>query len=237
MRQIECALAFMSGKISYVAYGTIAWLKTTDNVVRQAKCIGAYTKPRENGSSLGLLVHVWKVAGIKETFESFNASRIKLGILYVNKDCAQNGSAKWDCATQIGELTYNQVVSVHKFLMAKYNLTSNNFEFRGTWNNFLSVLCYEPVEKDHTAKQICADFDIRVNENGIDIIVPRLDNHTIFATKHEAYASMAQLTTITFDDEVAEQEEFETEQKVRITIEVATKDLSKIKAFAEIVKE
>lgn len=237
MKQIECALAFMSGEISYVAYGTIAWLKTTDNMVRQAKCIGAYTKPHADNPSRGLLVHVWKVAGIKETFETYNASRIKLGILYAYKDCAQNGSAKWDCPTQMGELKYNKVVSVHKFLIEKYNLAIDNFEFRGTWNNFLSVLCYEPVEKDHTAKQVCADFDICVNENGVDIIVPRLDNHTIFPTKYEACASMAQLTTITFDDEVAEQEEDENEQKVRITIEVTTKDLSKIKAFAEVVNE
>ena len=224
---IECELGLGTTNVNYVAYGTIGWLKTKDNEVRQCKCVGAKVVKAH-------FQYEWKVAGIKE-HQFGSSNRLALGIIYQTERGAQHGDTYHGTAD---EMKPNRKLSVHTLLKAKYGLSDGCFHMGGTWNNFLTLQTYA-VMKDHTCRRLDTDFDIIIDENGVDIVVPMLDGEVNgvrrYPTSEKAYASMKPLKTYSLDDEEDDDEPKPT-KKVKVTIEVECDNVGKIKELGTIIE-
>lgn len=233
MTTIECALGFGTTNISYLSYGTIGWVKTKDNEVRQCKCLGAKWVKKED-PKYGFAKYEWKVAGMKE-HQFGSASRLPIGIIYTNEQDAQRGGA--DGAIKIGEMKHNNNVSVHNFLMRKYGLAKDCFYMGGTWSNFLTLRTYSS-NKDHTTSLRDTEFEIVVDKDGLDIIIPMLEGAVNgvrrYPTAEKAYASMKPLKVYSLDDD-EDEDEPQAPKKVKVTIEVECDNMGKIKELATII--
>lgn len=232
--KIECGKVFGSTDFEYLACGTIGWLKTINNEVRQCKCVGA--KLVQDKDDYAHLEYEWKVAGIKEhLFGTFNT--LDYGRIFLTEYDAQHGSVDGYCANKKGIMTPNRKISFHQYLMRKYGLTKDCFEFHGVWYDFVSLSTYG-VMKDHTIRLLDTDFDIIVNESGVDIIVPLLDGGVNgkrrYPTKEKAYSSMKPLRSFSLDDD---DDVPQTPQKVKITIEIECGKINKLKELGAIIKD
>lgn len=238
MNYIEVARLFGSSDISYVVYGTIGYLKTKDNEIRQCKCLGAKWTSNDDCRSNGNPLYEWKVAGMQE-HQFGSVSRLDCGIIYKTEQDAQRGGSSGP--TKNGEMFPNRVVSVHEFLMRKYGLENDSFKFCGTWNDILYIETYT-LMKDHTIQLCRTEFEIEVTKDGIDMTIPFLEGPVggkakRYATKEQAYKAQKPMKVYILDDDDDEEEEDKkpNETLVKITIEVESKNVEQIKKFATIV--
>ena len=80
-------------QISYIPFGTIGYVKTIHNNIRQCKCVGGRTKPVEEGKDRYAIQYEWKVAGYKEHFFTFSCCCLPIGHIYKDEVSAQRGTA------------------------------------------------------------------------------------------------------------------------------------------------
>lgn len=217
-------------ELKYVPFGTIGYVKTINNEVRQCKCLGAKWELGKDS-----LAHVptyeWKVAGIKE-HQFGSASRLAIGIIYKTEIDAQKGGARG--ATKIGELYASATFPIFNYLINKYGMSVDCFECIGAWSHCLHISTYL-CNKDHTVSLCKTDFEVLIDENGIDCRIPMLEGVVNgvrrYPTAEKAYAAMKPLKTYSLDDDVAP-----TPTKIKVTIEVEIDDIDKVKKYATILE-
>lgn len=223
-----------SPEIKFVRFGTMGYVKTTDNEVRQCKCLGGKTMPMKEGGSLHSIQYEWKVAGYKEHFFTFSPSRISIGRIYIDEVSAQRGGASENCPTQKGEMTAVAMFPIFNYLINKYGMSVDCFKATGTWGNCFHIETYAKF-KDNTTGRRATDFEVIVDENGIDCRVPMLDGEVNgihrYPTAEKAYASMKPLKTYSLDDDVQPKV-----TKVKVTIEVEIENLDNVKKYATILE-
>lgn len=217
MKKIEVSPYSNSSVISYVAYGTIGYLKM-DKEIRQCKCVGAKWidgHPR----------YEWKVAGIKE-HQFGSACILECGIIYKTEVGAQRGK---------DEMTDNREVSVQEYMMRKYGLGRECF--RRTSISSLTIVTYTLLT-NHTIEKWTTEFEIEVTKDGIDMTIPFLEGAVNgmakrYATAEEAYKAQQPLKVYSLDDE--DDEGASVARKIKITIEIDESDVEQIKQFAVIL--
>lgn len=222
--------------IKYIPYGTIGYVKTINNDVRQCKCLGGKSKLKREDIGEHVIEYEWKVAGYKEHFFTFCPSRLEIGIIYVDEMSAQRGSADINGASKIGELVKNDVFPIFHHLINKYGMSVDCFRLSGTWNQCFSVSTYAKF-KNNTTGLVSTDFQVIIDKSGIDCVIPMLDGSVNgihrYPTAEKAYAAMKPLPVYNLDDEDDEPQNIVT--KVKVTIEIEQCKLDKIKEIATIL--
>ena len=226
-------------EMTYIPFGTIGYVKTTNNEVRQCKCLGGKSKRIKEDGEVHEIEYEWKVAGYKEHFFTFSSCCLSIGHIYVDEVSAQRGSADTKYGNQKGEMTFTNsgcVFHIFNYLIEKYGMSTDCFKLSGTWHNLFHIETYAKF-KDHTTKRKATDFEVVVDENGIDCRVPMLDGEVNgihrYPTAEKAYASMKPLKTYTLDDDdvVAP-----TPTKIKVTIEVEVDNIDNVKKYATILE-
>lgn len=232
---------FFKPELAYVPFGTIGYVKTTDNEIRQCKCLGAkWVEGNEKIGNIPLYPqYEWKVAGIREhQFSKSVPSRLPHGIIYTTEEYAQRGSSatSYACA-QKGELNPTAVFPIFNYLINKYGLKANNFKVFGSTYECLEIKTYTK-NKDHTTSLRETDFEVFIDENGIDCRIPMLEGPVNgirrYATAEKAYASMKPLKVYSLDDD-EDDDILPTISRVKMTIEVEIEDIESIKKYATIL--
>lgn len=219
-------------EMKYIPFGTIGYVKTTNNEVRQCKCLGGKTIPK-GGGSLHSIQYEWKVAGYSEHFFTFSCSYISLGRIYIDEVSAQRGLSSEFCPTQKGEMTFTNTFPIFKYLINKYGMSVDCFKNSGTFGTCFQIETYANVT-NNTTELRATDFEVIVDENGIDCRIPMLDGEVKgvrrFPTAEDAYAAMKPLKTYLLDDDVAP-----IATKMKFIIEVDIDNIENIKKYATIL--
>lgn len=228
-------------EMKYIPFGTIAYVKTTDNEVRQCKCLGGKTMPMEEGGSLHSIRYEWKVAGYKEHFFTFSSCCLSIGRIYKDEISAQRGTADTKYGNSKGELKFSEngrVFPIFNYLINKYGMSVNCFKLEGTWSSCFHVETYAKF-KDNTTGLRATDFEVIVDENGIDCRIPMLDGEVNgirrFPTAEDAYAAMKPLKTYSLDDD-DDDDVAPTATKIKVTIEVEIDNIENVKKYATILE-
>lgn len=228
-------------EFNYIPFGTIGYVKTTDNEVRQCKCLGGKTMPVKDGESLHSIQYEWKVAGYKEHFFTFSCCCLSIGHIYKDEISAQRGSSNNNCGNQKGEMTFTEngrVFPIFNYLIKKYGMDVNCFKCTGTWSNLFHIETYAKF-KDNTTGLMNTDFEVIIDENGIDCCIPMLDGEVNgirrFPTAEKAYAAMKPLKTYLLDDDY-DDEVAPITKKIKVTIEVEVENIDNVKKYATILE-
>lgn len=230
---LKCNKVFNTGSINYVGYGTIGWLKTKDNKVRQCRCIGARLVPPKPNYGCSTIEYEWEIAGLQE-HEFGTYFKVNSGLLYLKEEYAQNGSAtdeNWS-----GLMMPNRTFLIHSFIK-KYGLDNRCVQFGGPYYNLLKIQTFASF-RDGTCRLVDTDFEIALDEDGLDIIVPMLDGWVDgkhrYATEEECYASKKPLEVYLFDDD-ADNDKKDTQQRLRVVVDIECGDLDRINDIGIIV--
>lgn len=225
-------------EMRYIPFGTIGYVKTTNNEVRQCKCLGGKTMPMKEDENLHSIQYEWKVAGYKEHFFTFSSCNLSIGRIYMDEVSAQRGTAETRYGSQKGEMTFSRTFPIFKYLINKYGMSVDCFKTMGTWNNCFYIETYAKF-KDNTTGRRATDFEVIVDENGIDCRVPMLDGEVNgihrYPTAEKAYASMKPLKTYSLDDD-EDDDVLPKVTKVKVTIEVEIENLDNVKKYATILE-
>lgn len=229
-------------EMKYIPFGTIGYVKTTNNEVRQCKCLGGKTMLMKEGASLHSIQYEWKVAGYKDHFFTFSPCCLSIGHIYMDEVSAQRGSADTEYGNQIGEMSLSKkglTFPIFDYLIKKYGMDVKCFNTMGTWNDCFHIETYSS-NKDHTTSLRGTDFEVVVDENGIDCRVPMLDGVVNgirrYPTAEKAYASMKPLKTYSLDDD-EDDDVVPTPTKIKVTIEVEINNLDNVKKYATILEK
>lgn len=201
MTAIECKIGFGTSNIDYVRYGTIGWLKTTNNEIRQCKCMGAIWETNKGGYLKP--TYEWKVAGITE-HQFGGHCNLEIGTIYQTEKYAQHGYSSYhSCAG--GLLQYNGVLSVHGAMHKKYGIDINKcIRMSGTWDNILSLQCYG-ISVNNAIALYPTAFNIKLDKEGIDVYIPMLDgcvdNKHRYPTYELAQAACKPLKTYLLEED------------------------------------
>lgn len=231
-KYLEVSMACGTTDISYIAYGTIGYVKTTDNEVRQCKCIATRWIDNKNTNFLKRQFE-WKVAGYKEHFFTFSTYRLSIGNIYLTEEFAQRGTADKYGVCENKRMNTNRNVSVHGYLMEKYGMTKDCFDVDGIFDNILLIKTYATME-DGTIKLLPSDIEIVADKDGFRIGIPMLDGSVNgihrYPTFEKACAASKPLKVYFLDDD-----EPTTPKKMKITIEIECDKVGKIKELATII--
>lgn len=226
-------------EMKYIPFGTIGFVKTIDNEVRQCKCLGGKTMPMKEGEDLYSIKYEWKVAGYKEHFFTFSDCCISIGRIYIDEITAQRGSANVNAPTQIGNMKFFKTFPIFAHLINKYGMSTKCFKASGTWNNCFQIETYASF-KNNTIGLKDTDFEVIIDENGIDCRVPMLDGAVNgirrYPTPEKAYASMKPLKTYLLDDD-DDDDVAPTPTKIKVMIEVEINNIDNVKKYATILEE
>lgn len=225
-------------KMNYIPFETIGYVKTTNNEVRQCKCLGGHLKPIEVGKTDYSIQYEWKVAGYKEHFFTFSSCCLSIGHIYKDEVSAQRGTADVKYGNQKGEMTCFCTFPIFNYLIQKYGMDVKCFKLEGTWSNRFHIETYTS-NQNHTTCLRHTDFDVVIDENGIDAIVPMLegavDGIRRYPTAEKAYASMKPLKTYSLDDD-EDDDVPTTPTKIKVTIEVEIDNIDNVKKYATILE-
>lgn len=223
----------LNEKVMFIPFGTIAYAKFKDGVIRQAKCVGMLCQPHEvfargkwEKRSFG---YKWKIAGLPNMwFGSYSNGMLyaldgssfihQCGNVYSTEEDAQFG----DTDKKGGVLKME--TCLFSKLYKAYGLDGwDNFYIRG---NDVYLHAWKLKENGGLVLE-SVYFRFDVNENGLKLIVPDIDKGTHFATKQKAMASYKYKPIIGFDDEDKSQEE----EYVNLNIKVKKSDVKRVKEF------
>lgn len=225
-------------QISYIPFGTIGYVKTIHNNIRQCKCVGGRTKPVEEGKDCYAIQYEWKVAGYKEHFFTFSCCCLPIGHIYKDEVSAQRGTADTERDSQKGEMTPADTFPIFNYLINKYGMSVDCFKSTGTWNNYFHIETYARF-KDNTTGRRATDFEVIVDENGIDCRIPMLegmvDGVRRYPTAEKAYAAMKPLDIYLLDDE-EDEDDAPMPAKIKVTIEVEIDNIENVKKYATILE-
>ena len=185
-----------NGLLSYVAYGTIGWLKCSDNKIYMCRCTQCEWV-KVNDGLLSTCKVKWQVAGMSKEFTTMRTSRLLSGkingIIYKTIQAAQNGTSNV-CTSELqnGEMECNSHVDIIDYLRVKYP----NINIACMGKNF-NILTYR-VYADNTISEKETPFNVEVTHHGLKVSVPSLDDETTFITKELALSNLNPLDVVTF---------------------------------------
>lgn len=215
--------------VRYLPYGTIAYLKTKDNEIYQAKLVGIEW---QSDHGYGKPVYEWKVAGHKEHFFG-SESKISLGTLYDGEDNAQHGSHDgWQSEGKLdARLCFNmRTALVEKYGNAIHDLV--NVSWDSPFHHFY-VYCYALLQSGSIVSSR-SEIKIWCDQDGMHISIPRLDDKQRYLTEEDARKAFKPKKVHTFDDDDDINDE-EKEKTITMKIEVKESDLAKIKEIIKII--
>lgn len=225
-------------QINYIPFGTMGYVKTIHNEVRQCKCLGGRTMPMKEGADQHSIQYEWKVAGYKEHFFTFSSCCLPIGHIYKDEVSAQRGSADTEYGSQKGEMAFDCTFPIFNYLINKYDMDVKCFNMMGTFGNLLEIKTYAKL-KDNTTRLRSTDFEVIVDENGIDCRIPMLDGEVDgirrYPTAEKAYDAMKPLKTYLLDDD-DEDDVMPTPTKIKVTIEVEIDNIDNVKKYATILE-
>ena len=208
-----------SKTIKIIPYGTIGWLKTTENTIHQCKCIGAkWVSPTDYDNDPSIPLYEWRVAGLPNHIFSFgsvvrtnynqvyrNYSDEKpltfnngvSGNIFTSREYANNG--KLGNLVKDGYMKPTKSVNIVDVMMKQYG-----FDLDGVnvGYGFLSLRPYE-IWRDNSIKQNgwITKFELTMDEKGFHLIVPSILSGKYYPSKEIAMAHTLSLPTFTFDNE------------------------------------
>ena len=225
-------------EFNYIPFGTIGYVKTIHNNVRQCKCLGGRTKPVEEGKDRYAIEYEWKVAGYKEHFFTFSPCCLTIGRIYRDEVSAQRGAADTKYGSNKGEMTADYTFPIFNYLIKKYGMDVKCFNVIGTFDDFLQIKTYGKL-LNNTTKLLLTDFEVIVDENGIDCCIPMLDGVVDgvrrFPTAEKAYDAMKPLDVYLLDDD-EDDDDIPTPTKIKVTIEVEIDNIDNVKKYATILE-
>lgn len=225
-------------QINYIPFGTIGYVKTIHNNVRQCKCLGGRTKPVEEGKDRYAIEYEWKVAGYKEHFFTFLPCCLTIGHIYKDEESAQRGAADTERGYQKGEMTAADTFPIFNYLIGKYGMDVKCFNLIVTFDDFLQIKTYGKL-LNNTTKLLLTDFEVIVDENGIDCRIPMLDGVVDgvrrYPTAEKAYDAMKPLEVYLLDDD-EDDDVAPTPTKIKVTIEVEIDNIDNVKKYATILE-
>lgn len=225
-------------QFNYIPFGTIGYVKTIHNEVRQCKCLGGRTKCVKEGEDRYSIQYEWKVAGYKEHFFTFSSCRLPIGRIYKDEVSAQRGTADIKYSSQMGEMTFTETFPIFNYLIEKYGMDVKCFHLFGTFDNMLGIKTYAKL-KNNTTQLRSTDFEVIVDENGIDCRIPMLDGEVDgirrYPTTEKAYAAMKPLKVYLLDDD-DDDDVMPTPTKIKVTIEVEIDNIDNVKKYATILE-
>ena len=216
--------------VEYVPIGTIGWLKTKNNEVRQAKLVKIVWE--KNAKGMTTPICEWKIAGIDKHEFGIDWCTIPMGKIYDSEFNAQHGSAV-DYSN--GYIRPTQTFDIETKLTLKYGaFDRNRLNFSGTASSSFLGLVTIGLKEDGTMP-FCYDtqFCVMINEYGVRVSIPSVDNGTAFLSLQKAYAAYKPKKSITFED--AECEKKEQEETITLKVEINKKDLEQIIKFAKVI--
>ena len=225
-------------QLNYLSFGTIGYVKTIHNEVRQCKCLGGRTMPMKDGTDQHSIQYEWKVAGYKEHFFTFSSCCLPIGHIYKDEVSAQRGSADTEYGSQKGEMAFDCTFPIFNYLINKYGMDTKCFNMMGTFGNLLQIETYGKLF-NNTTKLFPTDFEVIVDENGIDSRIPMLDGKVDgvrrYPTAEKAYDAMKPLKTYLLDDD-EDDDVIPTPTKIKVTIEVDIDNIDNVKKYATILE-
>lgn len=225
-------------QFNYISFGTIGYVKTIHNEVRQCKCLGGRTMPMKEGADQHSIQYEWKVAGYKEHFFTFSSCCLPIGHIYKDEVSAQRGSADTEYGSQKGEMVFDNTFPIFNYLINKYDMDVKCFDMMGTFGNLLEIKTYAKL-KNNTTRLRSTDFEVIVDENGIDCRIPMLDGEVDgihrYPTAEKAYDAMKPLKTYLLDDD-EDDDVIPTPTKIKVTIEVEIDNIDNVKKYATILE-
>ena len=190
--------------VKCVPCGTMAYVKTHNNEVRQAKLMRIVWED-------AYPTFEWKVAGIQETqranVKGLGSARLPIGGIYLTEFDAQHGKSNPSyCSKGLPEFSYQ--FNLYAALQGTYGQFGTEvFDFQSTWNDLLSIRPYRMLKDGSLDNWYDAEISLTIDKDGIHARIPAVDEGKMFMTKEAALASYTPKKTITFDDEPEEPEE------------------------------
>lgn len=225
-------------QFKYIPFGTIGYVKTINNEVRQCKCLGGRTKCVKEGNDRYSIQYEWKVAGYKEHFFTFSPCCLPIGHIYKDEVSAQRGTADTKYGNKMGEMERGQIFPIFNYLINKYGMDVKCFDLVGTFNDMFGIKTYAKL-KDNTTRLRSTDFEVIVDENGIDCRIPMLDGEVDgirrYPTEEKAYDAMKPLKVYLLDDD-DDDDVTPTPTKIKVTIEVEIDNIDNVKKYATILE-
>ena len=216
--------------VEYVPVGTIGWLKTKNNEVRQAKLVKIVWE--KNAKGMTTPICEWKIAGIDKHEFGIDWCTIPMGKIYDSEFHAQHGSAV-DYSN--GYIQPTETFNIETKLTLKYGaFDRNRLNFSsGVSSNFLGLVTIGLKEDGTLHANFSTPFCVMINEYGVRVSIPSVDNGTAFLTLQKAYAAYKPKKSITFED--AECKKKEQEETITLKVEINKKDLEQIIKFAKVI--
>ena len=217
--------------VEYVPIGTIGWLKTKDNKVRQAKLVKIVWDKSEKGITIPICE--WKIAGIDyHVFSTDWCTIPTMGKIYDSEFNAQHGSAVHHST---GYIRPTETFNIETKLVLKYGAFDRNrlnFSYSAS-SDFLGLVTIGLKEDGTFPLYYETPFCIMINEYGVHVSIPSVDNGTAFLSFQKAYAAYKPNKSITFED--AECKKKEQEETITLKVEINKKDLEQITKFAKAI--
>ena len=196
--------------VNHVPCGIMAFVKTHDNEVRQAKLVRIVWE-------CSYPTFEWKVAGVPElqrTKVNDGPACIPVGGIYLTEFDAQHGKSKpSSCAAGVPK--YSHEFNIYAALQETYGAFSTEIiHFSGTFNDFLNIRPYRVLKDGSLDTWTDAEISLEIDEEGVHVRIPAVDEGKMFLTREAAWASYKPKKTITFDDVQEEEPEEERDAEV-----------------------
>lgn len=188
-------------RVSYVKIGTIGWLKTKKNEVRQCRLEKVTFDYKECHN---WLTCEWKVAGFADIVVAKGQwwNTIEgVGVIYDTKEEAEHGSA--NTILNNSKFAPNGCINIYEKLVERYGaFSSNKIELSGCLMDSLSITTILMKKNGTMPLWRNTPFNVVADKNGVRVTIPLVDKGVAFLTKEAALATYEPLPIFTFDDEV-----------------------------------
>lgn len=183
--------------VKYVRVGTIGWLKTINNEVRQCRLERVSFKDRH------VPILEWKVASVKDTLIGNDWNTINgVGVIYNTKYEAEHGSSNVRCNSS--KFTTNDTFDVRKSLIERYGDFSRDMLYDNgycCWDCSLAIHTIKMKDDGTMVLDYNTPFNVVIDKNGVNITIPSVDKGERFLTQKAALATYKPLPIYTLDDE------------------------------------
>lgn len=215
-------------------YNTKLYLKTTDDIIREAVIIGGEFKGDKEG--YGQIVYTYKIAGLEGTFVGSD-EKIKdngvCGSFYPKIECITKGAnniklSEMYCTYDFVSVFWNYI---QKAGDCKKNGQSYSFFYLGGSFDDYAYFKATKLGKNGRVYQEDTLFNLWFDKNGWHGSIPAIDNGEAYHNQKEAL-SHYKYTIVTFDDcgEVAEPKD----EEITLSVKIKKSDVEKLKTICKI---
>lgn len=215
-------------------YGTKLYLKTTDDIVREAIIIGG--EFRRDGDGYVYLWYKYKIAGLAGEFwgtEKTIKDNGVQGSFYPKMECITKGIT-FDMKYMYDDVDFITIFAdyIYKAGNCRANGQLYNFlDMCGTWNDCASFRTTK-LGKNGSAYQIETEYNLYFNKNGWHGEIPAIDNGEAYHNAEEALSHYKPLV-VTFADpnEVLEKKD----EEITLSVKIKKSDVVKLKQICRVL--